>query len=333
MWRKSIDSVEDHRPAAVTDGTPSILLPHLQGAGRQCHRHGRPDQGAAGRLRAALPTAIDIAHCFGPDRRRLAASLRDLEHALLIAGALVILTVFAFLQSARAILIPAIVVPVSILGTFGFMYLLGYSLDSLSLMALIIATGLVIDDSVIVLENISRHIESGMPRLQATLQGVREVGFTVLAMSLALVAIFIPLLFMGDVIGRILREFAMTLSAAVVISLVVSLTTAPMLCAHVLEPRSHRRRGWLARALEHAYRVTLKAYERTLALALRHSRLTLAVLSAFAGLNVYLYIAAPKGLLPQQDPGWLYGFLDCGAEYLRRADEKSSRRDRGNDFG
>ena len=182
--------------------------------------------------------------------------------------------------------------------------------------------------SVIVLENIARHIEAGMPRLQATLQGVREVGFTVLAMSLALVAIFIPLLFMGDVIGRILREFAMTLSAAVLISLVLSLTTAPMLCAHLLEPRSHRRRGWLARAFEHAYRAVLRSYERSLVIALRHSGLTLAVLIGFAGLNVYLYIAAPKGLLPQQDPGWLYGVFitepNISAEPLKNAFEETA---------
>ncbi len=322
-----VDSVEDHWPAAVTDGKASILLRIYRAPGANVIATVDRIKARLERLRAALPTAIDV-DIVSDRTATTRTSLRDLEYALLIASALVILTVFAFLQSARAILIPAIVVPVSILGTFGFMYLLGYSLDSLSLMALIIVTGLVIDDSVIVLENISRHIESGMPRLQATLQGVREVGFTVLTMSLALVAIFIPLLFMGDVIGRILREFAMTLSAAVVISLVASLTTAPMLCAHVLEPRIHRKRGWLARALEHAYKVTLKAYERTLALALRHSRLTLAVLSAFASLNVYLYIAVPKGLLPQQDPGWLYGVLiaepNISAEPMKRALEETA---------
>jgi multidrug efflux pump len=324
---EAVDSVEDHWPAAVTNGKASILLRIYGAPGANVIATVDRIKARVERLRAALPTAINV-DIVSDRTATIRRSLRDLEHALLIAGALVILTVFAFLRSARAILIPAIVVPVSILGTLGFMYLLRYSLNSVSLMALIVVTGLVIDDSVVVVENISRHIESGMPRLQATLQGVREVGFTVLAMSLALVTIFLPLLFMGDVTGRILRQFAMTLSAAVVISLVVSLTTAPMLCAHVLAPRSHRRPGSLTRALEHAYRVTLKAYERTLALALRHSRLTLTVLFASASLNVYLYIAVPKGLLPQQDPGWLYGVLitepNISAEPLKRAFEETT---------
>ena len=167
-----------------------------------------------------------------------------------------------------------------------------------------------------------------MRRLEAALQGVREIGFTVLSMSLSLIAIFIPLLFMGDLLGRILREFAVTLSVAVLISLVVSLTTAPMLCAHVLEPESDRRRGWLSRALERRLQSDAdKLMNELLAFALRHSRLTLAVLFAFAGLNVYLYIAVPKGLFPQQDPGWLYGFSSADPNISRRADaEEASRR-------
>jgi multidrug efflux pump len=322
-----VDSVESHWQAAVSDGKPSILLRIYGAPGANVIATVDQIKARVERLRAALPTAIDV-DIVSDRTTTIRRSLRDLEHALLIASVLVILTVFAFLRSARAILIPAIVVPVSILGTFGIMYLLKYSLNSVSLMALIIVTGLVIDDSVVVVENISRHIESGMPRLQATLLGVREVGFTVLAMSLALVTIFLPLLFMEDVTGRIQRQFAVTLSAAVAISLVVSLTAAPMLCAHVLEPRSDRRPGWLARAFERAYGATLNAYERSLALALRHSRLTLAVLFAFASLNVYLYITVPKGMLPQQDPGWLYGVLitepNISAEPLKRAFEDTT---------
>ncbi|HXW72567.1 MAG TPA: efflux RND transporter permease subunit [Methylocella sp.] len=322
-----VDSVENPLAAAVTDGKASILLRIYRIPGAHVIETVDRIKARLAELRAALPAAVDIA--IVSDRTATTrASLRDLEHALLIAGALVILTVFAFLRSVRAIVIPAIVVPVSILGTFGIMYLFKYSLDSLSLMALIIATGLVIDDSVIVLENISRHIESALPRLQATRRGAREVGFTVLAMSLALVAIFIPFLFMGDVIGRILREFAVTLSAAVVISLAISLATAPMLCAHVLEPRSDRRPRGLARIFEHPYKVTLQAYEKTLAVALRHSRLTLAVLLAVTGLNVYLYSVVPKGLLPQQDPEWLMGWLiadpNISAELMKRALEETS---------
>lgn len=305
-----IDSVENYRTMATTNSTASILIRIYRTSGANVIETVDRIKARLTQLRASLPRAIDIA-IISDRTATIHASLRDLEHALLIAGTLVILTVFAFLQSARAIVIPAIAVPVSILGTFGVMYLLRYSLDSLSLMALIIATGLVIDDSVIVLENVSRHIEAEMPRRQATLRGVREVGFTVLAMSLALVAVFIPFLFMGDVIGRILREFAVTLSAAVLISLAVSLTTTPMLCAFVLRAGSDRQRGWLARTSEHAYRAMLQAYERTLVVALRHSRLTLTVLFAFAGLNICLYIIVPKGLLPHQDPGWLYGSLEA----------------------
>ncbi|MGO8848033.1 MAG: efflux RND transporter permease subunit [Methylocella sp.] len=305
-----IDSVENYRTMATTNSTASILVRIYRTPGANVIETVDRIKTRLAQLRASLPPAIDIA-IISDRTATIRASLRDLEHALLIAGGLVILTVFAFLQSARAFIIPAVAVPVSILGTFGVMYCFRYSLDSLSLMALIIATGLVIDDSVIVLENVSRHIDAGMPRLQATLRGVHEVGFTVLAMSLALVAVFIPFLFMGDVIGRILREFAVTLSTAVLMSLAVSLTTTPMLCALVLKADSHRRRGWLARTFEHAYRAMLQAYERTLAVAMRHSRLTLAVLFAFVGLNVCLYIVVPKGLLPQQDPGWLYGSLEA----------------------
>lgn len=305
-----IDSVENYRTMATTNSTASILVRIYRTPGANVIETVDRIKARLAQLRASLPRAIDIA-IISDRTATIRASLRDLEHALLIAGALVILTVFAFLQSTRAIMIPAIAVPVSILGTFGVMYLLRYSLDSLSLMALIIATGLVIDDSVIVLENVSRHLEAGIPHPQATLRGVREVGFTVLAMSLALVAVFIPFLFMGDVIGRILREFAVTLSAAVLISLAVSLTTTPMLCALVLKAGSPRQQGRLSHIFGHAYRAMLQAYERTLVVALRHSRLTLAVLFAFAGLNIFLYIVVPKGLLPQQDPGWLYGSLEA----------------------
>jgi len=322
-----VDSVEENWQAAVTDGKASILLRIYATPGANVIATVDRIKARLEHLRAVVPSAINI-DIISDRTATIRRSLKDLEHALMIAGVLVILTVFAFLQSARAIVIPAVVVPISILGTFGVMYLLGYSLNSVTLMALIVVTGLVIDDSVVVVENISRHLESGTSRLQATFQGVLEVGFTVLAMSLALVTIFIPLLFMEDVIGRILRQFAATLSVAVMISFIVSLTAAPMLCAHVLEPPTLRKPGRFARAFEHAYRVTLNGYERTLASALRHSRVTLAALFAFAGLNVYLYVTVPKGLLPQQDPGWLYGVLvtepNTSAAPLQKAFEETS---------
>jgi len=305
-----VDSVEDFGPAAMTDGKASILVRIYRAPGANVIGTVNRIKARLSQLRASLPGAIDLA--IVSDRTAtIRASLRDLEHALLVSVILVILTVFAFLQSARAAMVTAVVVPVSLLGAFGVMHLFGYSLDSLSLMALIIATGLVIDDSVIVLENISRHLDNGTPRLQAALSGAREVGFTVLSMSLSLVAAFIPMLLMGDVLGRVFREFAVTLSAAVLISLVISLTTAPMLCAIVLEPSAARRPSSAARIPRRAFWAMLRFYDRTLVLALRHSWATLAVLLAVLGLNITLYMTVPKGLLPQQDPGRLFGFLEA----------------------
>ncbi|QBR71372.1 nodulation protein [Beijerinckiaceae bacterium] len=304
------DSVEDFRPAANSDGEPSILIRIYRLPGANVIETVDRIRTRLAQLQATLSPAIDIA--VVSDRTATArASLLDLEHALVVAGVLVILTILAFLQSLRAILIPAVVVPVSLLGTFGIMHLLGYSLDSLSLMALIIATGLVIDDSVVVVENITRHIEKGVPRIQAALQGAGEVSFTVLAMSLSLVAAFLPMLLMGGILGRIFHEFAATLSTAVLISLLVSLTTAPTLAALVLKSSSERHFPRVTSIFGQAYAFLLKAYDRTLVVALRHSAFTLTILFLLLCLNVYLYMVVPKGLLPHQDPGRLFGMLEA----------------------
>ena len=213
-----------------------------------------------------MPRDIDV--IIANDRSTtIRASLHDTETTLMIAVVLVTLVVFLFLRNVRATLIPAIAVPVSIIGTFGTMYLLGYSLDNLSLMALTVATGFVVDDAIVVLENISRHLEAGMPRVQAALLGAREVGFTVMSISLSLIAVFLPILLMGGIVGRLFREFAMTLSLAILVSLAISLTTTPMMCALFLRPiprREPQRRTLFDRALG--------LYERTLGWSLRHGR-------------------------------------------------------------
>jgi multidrug efflux pump len=194
-------------------------------------------------------------------------------------------------------------VPVSLIGTFGGMYLLGFSLNNLSLMAMAIAAGFVVDDAIIVLENISRHIEAGMSRVEAALQGAREVGFTVVSMSLSLIAVFIPILLMGGIVGRLFREFAITLTIAILISMVVSLTTTPMLCAFVLRPHSTRPPGWFFRASERGFNGLQSFYGRTLGVVLRHPLATMFVFLATVLLNVYLYVTIPKGFFPQQDTG------------------------------
>ena len=238
-------------------------------------------------------------------------SLHEVERTLVIAICLVILVVFLFLRDLRATLIPSVAVPVSLIGTFGVMYLLGYSLDNLSLMALTISTGFVVDDAIVVLENVTRHIEAGMSRMQAALQGAREVAFTVLSMSLSLVAVFVPILLMGGIEGRLFREFAMTLSAAIMISLVISLTTTPMMCAYLLSQRRADQHGQLYRAGERAFYTVLDFYDRSLHRALQWPALVVLSLLATVGVAVYLFIYVPKGFVPQQDSGLMWGGIQA----------------------
>ncbi|CAM3589568.1 efflux RND transporter permease subunit [Polaromonas hydrogenivorans] len=260
-------------------------------------------------LQAQLPPDVQL-QVASDSTNSIRSSLHEIEVTLLISIALVVLVVSAFLRSARATFIPAVATVVSLLGTFGVMYLLGFSLNNLSLMALTVATGFVVDDAIVVLENTSRHIEAGMDRFKAALLGAREVGFTVLSISLSLVAVFIPLLFMGGQTGRLFREFAVTLSAAVMISLVISLTTTPMMCAWLLKPHAGTKPpGRIARFFENAFKRVLRGYEIALDWALASKLLVMLILLAVIGLNVYLYIAAPKGFFPQQDTGQINGGL------------------------
>ena len=259
-------------------------------------------------LQAQLPQDVKLS-VASDSTNSIRSSLREIEITLLISIVLVVLVVSAFLRSARATLIPAVATVVSLLGTLGVMYLLGFSLNNLSLMALTVATGFVVDDAIVVLENTSRHIEAGMDRFKAALLGAREVGFTVLSISLSLVAVFIPLLFMGGQVGRLFREFAVTLSVAVMISLVISLTTTPMMCAWLLKPQAQKKQGRVARWFDNGFKRVLRAYEVSLDWALHMRWLVMLILVAVVGMNVYLFVKIPKGFFPQQDTGQITGGL------------------------
>src|SRR5581483_11107924 len=228
---------------------------------------------------------------------------------LIISIVLVILVVYAFLRSARTTFIPSVAVPVSLLGTFGVMYLAGFSIDNLSLMALTISTGFVVDDAIVVIENITRYIEHGMHPFQAALKGAQEIGFTVLTISLSLIAVFIPLLMMGGIIGRLMREFAITLSVAILVSMAISLTTTPMMCAYLL--REHQEQGWFYRKSEALFTWIVNLYGRTLGVVLRHPAVTLLTLVATVALTLFLYVQVPKGFFPQQDTGRLGGQIQA----------------------
>jgi multidrug efflux pump len=307
---EAVDSVQDLRNAGSANGRPSVLLILNRQPGANIIDTVDRVNEILPQLRASIPSAIDMKVVL--DRTpTIRASLHDVERTLLISIGLVIMVVFLFLRNVRAAIIPSVAVPVSLIGTFGVMYLVGYSLDNLSLMALTVATGFVVDDAIVVLENISRRIEEGVPARQAALMGAREVGFTVLSMSLSLIAVFIPILLMGGIVGRLFREFAVVLSVAILVSLIMSLTTTPMMCAQLLRRQSTRKPGPVARASERTFNALLRTYERTLAWSLRHGPLMLLILLATICLNVYLYIIVPKGFFPQQDTGRLVGSIQA----------------------
>ena len=305
-----VDSVEDLRNAGSANGKPSVLVILYRQPNANIIETADRVRDLLPVLRASIPSAIDL-NVVLERTSTIRASLHDVERALAMATGLVILVVFLFLRNGRATLIPAVAVPVSLVATFGVMYLAGYSLDNLSLMALTVATGFVVDDAIVVLENVSRHIEHGVPPFQAALKGAREVAFTVLSMSLSLIAVFIPILLMGGIVGRLFREFAVTLSAAVLVSLAVSLTTTPMMCARLLKRREESGSSRLAVASERAFAWLLDHYRRSLAWALRHPRVMMLMLAATVGLNVYLYTIVPKGFFPQQDTGRMIGFIQA----------------------
>lgn len=311
------DSVEDLFQTGFYNNSPAILLILRRQADANIIETVEAVRAQLPQLAAMLPGDVDLT--IAQDRTpSIRASLHEAELTLVVAVGLVMLVVLLFLRHWRAALIPSVAVPVSLIGTFCVMYLCGYTLNTISLMALIIATGFVVDDAIVVLENIMRHIEQGASPMRAALRGSREVGFTVLSMSLSLVAVFIPILLMGGVVGRLFREFAVTLSAAILVSLVVSLTLTPMMCARLLQPQSRERRpGRLSAAIGRGFDAMLAHYRRSLAWALAHGRIMMLLLAAAIGLNVYLYAVVPKGFLPQQDTGQLLGFfrVDQGTSF------------------
>jgi len=316
------DGPETVLASGYTNGKPAVMLVIFRQPGANIIDTVDRVRAMLPQLKADIPPSIDTRWAMD-QTLTIRASVRDVERTLMISVILVILVVFVFLRSARSTLIPSVAVPVSLVGTFGVMYLLGYSIDNLSLMALCISTGFVVDDAIVVIENITRYLEKGMAPFQAALMGAREIGFTVMTISISLVAVFIPLLLMGGIVGRLFREFAVTLSVAIAVSLVVSLTATPCMCAHLLA--QHESHGRLYRASERAFNWVVGFYGRTLAVVLRFPATTLAVLLATIGLNVYLYIHVPKGFFPQQDNGRMMGQIIADQDTSYQAMDKILR--------
>ncbi len=325
-----VDSVQDLRNYGTANGKPSVVLLINRQPNANIIETVDRIQALLPQLRASIPASISLQVAL-ERTTTIRASLREVERTLVISMGLVIMVVFLFLRNFRATLIPAVAVPVSLIGTFSIMYAAGYSLNNLSLMAMTIATGFVVDDAIVVLENVTRHIEKGMTPFEAAIKGSREVSFTVVSMSISLIAVFIPILLMGGIIGRLFREFAVTLSVAILVSLVVSVTTTPMMCARLLRARKEKiadsdmpkilperqsasqpnrlvKIGQkIARGTESFFAAMLRGYERSLGWVLRHPLLVVITLALTIGLNIYLYVIVPKGFLPQQDTGRIVG--------------------------
>jgi hydrophobe/amphiphile efflux-1 (HAE1) family protein len=307
------DSVEDIRNTGVANGKPAVLMIVFRQPGANIIDAVDHVKALLPELQASIPAAIKLDVAL--DRTiTIRASVADIQITLVISIVLVVFVVFIFLRNLRATLIPSVAVPLSLIGTFGVMYLLDYSVDNLSLMALAISTGFVVDDAIVVIEDITRYLEQGMEPVQAAYRGAKEIGFTVLSMSTSLVAVFIPILLMQGLVGRLFREFAVVLSTAIGVSLLVSLTVTPMLCAKFLRPPQEKKHGRVYRASEHVFDGMLKLYRGSLGWVLRHQALTLAVTIATACLSIYLYIIAPKGFFPQQDTGRLGGAVQASED-------------------
>jgi multidrug efflux pump len=304
------DGVENLRNAGLANGKPAVLIILYRQPGANIISTVDRVKQLMPQLQASISPAIEVG--LAVDRSTtIRTSLRDVERTLVLAVLLVIIVVFAFLRNLRATFIPVVAISVSLVATFAAMYLIGYSLDNLSLMALTVATGFVVDDAIVVLENVTRYIEGGLSPLEATLKGANEVAFTVLSMSISLIAVFIPILLMGGIVGRLFREFAMTISIAILISLAISLATTPMMCAVLLRSQAGREHGRLYRISERFFEGMLNLYRRSLTTALRHPAIMMAILVVVFGLNFYLYGAIPKGFFPQQDTGRMIGIIQA----------------------
>jgi multidrug efflux pump len=307
------DQVENIRAAGFLNGKPCVLLIVFRQPGANIIDTVDRIRDAIPSLKASIPAAMDFTIVL--DRTTtIRASVSDVERTLAVSIGLVILVVFLFLRNVRATLIPSVAVPVSLIGTFGVMYLCNYSIDNLSLMALTIATGFVVDDAIVVIENISRYLEQGMSPMESALKGAQEIGFTVLSISISLVAVFIPILLMGGIVGRLFREFAVTLSVAILVSLAISLTTTPMMCSRLLKNPDEEKHGAVFKASEKVFAAMLGFYERTLQWVLQHSAITLFVLFVTIALNGFLFYIVPKGFFPQQDNGTVFGGIQAAQD-------------------
>jgi multidrug efflux pump len=313
------DSVEDLRNSGYANGKPSVLVIIYRQPGANIIDTVDRVRAVLPLIQSSIPHSIDVKVAMD-QTVTIRASVHDTEKTLFISVLLVILVVFVFLRNARTTFIPSVAVPVSLVGTFGVMYLLGYSLDNLSLMALTISTGFVVDDAIVVIENITRYLEQGMHPFEAALKGAQEVGSTVFTISVSLIAVFIPLLLMGGIVGRLFREFAVTLSVAIAVSMVVSLTATPMMCAHLL--KENQTHGWMYRTTEQAFEWVVNLYGRTLSVALRFRAITLMVLLATIGLTAYMFIRIPKGFFPQQDNGRIQGSITADQDTSFQAMDK-----------
>jgi multidrug efflux pump len=319
------DSVENIRAVGYVNGKGAIPVIIFRQPGANIIDTVDRISAALPSVKASMPTAIDSKIVM--DRTlTIRASVHDVERTLVLSIALVILVVFVFLRNVHATFIPSVAVPVSLIGTFGVMYLCHYSIDNLSLMALTISTGFVVDDAIVVIENITRYIEQGMSPMQASLKGAREIGFTVLSISISLCAVFIPILLMGGIVGRLFREFAVTLSVAIMVSLGISLTTTPMMCSLLLKHERPDEHGKLYRASEKGFNWILSLYERTLTVVLRHPLFTLLVLLVTIGVNIYLLKIVPKGFFPQQDNGLIFGGIQGSQDISFQAMQKATQR-------
>lgn len=319
------DSIENIRTVGYVNGKPAIPLIIFSAPGANIIQTVDRIRAVLPSLQASLPRGINMTVMM--DRSTtIRSSVAEVERTLFIAVLLVILVVFIFLRNPRTTLIPAVVVPTSLIGTFGVMYLLGYSLDNLSLMALVISTGFVVDDAIVVVENISRYAEQGLSPMEAALKGAREVGFTVLSISISLVAVFTPILLMGGLVGRLFREFAMTLSTAILVSLAISLTATPMMCSRLLRYHKKEEHGRIYQLSERGFAWLLENYKSSLQIVLRHPAITLAILLLTVAGNVFLFVIIPKGFFPEQDNGTIFGGIQGDEDASYQAMQKVTQR-------
>ena len=305
-----IDSAENVKQAAWMNTVPAVIVNVQRQPGANIIKVVDSIKALLPKLKASLPAAVEVA--ILTDRTTtIRTSVQDVQFELMLTIALMVMVMFLFVRTLAATVIPSVAVPLSLVGTFGVMYLLGYSLNNLTLMALTIATGFVVDDAIVMIENIVRYIEDGEPPMQAALKGAEQIGFTILSLTISLIAVLIPLLFMGDIVGRLFREFAVTLSVTILVSAVVSLTLTPMMCARMLRHKPESEQGWFYRISERAFNAVIAFYGMTLRWVLRHRTATLVVAMGTLVTTVWLYIIVPKGFFPVQDTGVILGISEA----------------------